>query len=321
MILPFLAACEFAGLGVESCMGYTPCTVWINLYFDYIYLPTIAHELGHNMGLQHSSQGGNQYGDSSCIMASDYPVRFYSAAHQYVSGWSTALADLSAATWPGGVWVTYLLPATATSSSSAVVVQPDASGVAATLHIVSFRAQIGYDSGVPAGWANLVNVHQYSGGTTLYTQTLPSNVAQLDVGQAYTSAAFTVQVLSKVRMGDIQKGGQGADVWGVPHPRPAFTCPRPPPSPPPSSTGCRHLALLVCTGTWPAQPTSRSNRVVGLRSLRRVMSDALGRLVGRAHKPGTTRRDPATTAPVFRAPAPYPNRCSRGPFSPKRAQQ
>ena len=32
-------------------------------------LGTAFHELGHNLGLQHSTTPGNEYGDNSCVMA------------------------------------------------------------------------------------------------------------------------------------------------------------------------------------------------------------------------------------------------------------
>jgi len=78
--------CGFAGLGqVGPCRG--PCKLWISsaqAYSPNVYI----HELGHNMGLNHSSYNGDPYGDLSSAMGSCCPNRCYNAAHLFILEWA-----------------------------------------------------------------------------------------------------------------------------------------------------------------------------------------------------------------------------------------
>jgi len=78
--------CGFAGLGqVGPCIG--PCKLWISsaqAYSPNVYI----HELGHNMGLNHSSYNGDPYGDLSGAMGSCCSNRCYNGAHLYILDWA-----------------------------------------------------------------------------------------------------------------------------------------------------------------------------------------------------------------------------------------
>lgn len=53
---------------------------------------TTMHEIGHNLGLQHSTEAGDEYGDGSCMMGADYfslafPAICFNAQKNYLLGW------------------------------------------------------------------------------------------------------------------------------------------------------------------------------------------------------------------------------------------
>ena len=69
MLLPEgLSSCHWAGLGQQNCWWGDRCLAWINIPPAQLTFDSVMHELGHNMGLQHSSRDGDAYGDASCIM-------------------------------------------------------------------------------------------------------------------------------------------------------------------------------------------------------------------------------------------------------------
>ena len=68
LLLPQVPACKWPGYGQQGCSRSRSCLAFINVAGVAPSFATVLHELGHNLGLQHSSTVGNQYGDSSCIM-------------------------------------------------------------------------------------------------------------------------------------------------------------------------------------------------------------------------------------------------------------
>lgn len=88
-ILPPESGCGFGGLGTIGPCG-KECRVWINgkianevsVYF---------HELGHNLGLNHASHLGDQYGDFTDTMGYCCNIRCLSAPNTFRLKWSTPL--------------------------------------------------------------------------------------------------------------------------------------------------------------------------------------------------------------------------------------
>lgn len=88
-ILPENSGCGFGGLGTIGPCG-NECRIWINgkisnevaVYF---------HELGHNLGLNHASYLGDQYGDFTDTMGYCCNIRCLSAPNTYRLKWSVPM--------------------------------------------------------------------------------------------------------------------------------------------------------------------------------------------------------------------------------------
>ena len=68
LLLPSVRACPWSGYGQQGCWRGSRCLNFINSAGSTLGFSTVLHELGHNLGLQHSGLSTNQYGDSSCVM-------------------------------------------------------------------------------------------------------------------------------------------------------------------------------------------------------------------------------------------------------------
>ena len=60
-----------------------------------------AHELGHNLFLDHAGSGADEYGDFSSAMGYCCDDRCYNTPQLYQLGWSKPVADLKSATLTG----------------------------------------------------------------------------------------------------------------------------------------------------------------------------------------------------------------------------
>jgi hypothetical protein len=56
-----------------------------------------AHELGHNLFLDHASTGADEYGDMTSAMGYCCADRCYNAPQMYQLGWTKPVADLNSA--------------------------------------------------------------------------------------------------------------------------------------------------------------------------------------------------------------------------------
>ncbi len=89
-VLPSLSVCGWAGLGTVGCSSN--CRAWVNGNACTL-ADVYAHELGHNLGMQHSGTygaSGNEgsYGDRSCIMGyGGVGWRHFNAMHKAEMGW------------------------------------------------------------------------------------------------------------------------------------------------------------------------------------------------------------------------------------------
>lgn len=186
-VTPSGGVCKWGGMGYVGCRG--DCRVWVSGdVWDRA--ATYAHELGHNLYLNHAgSKGDNGYGDFSATMGYCCDVRCYNPPHLWQMGWATAVAPaLSAATLQPGTWERHLLPAQITTSRNYLRVRADwaqagAYGGPYNLYF-SYRKRLGYDSGlsVSRGFADKVAVYSARVGDP---QPYTSHEGNLEPGTAW----------------------------------------------------------------------------------------------------------------------------------------
>mmetsp|Transcript_35080 Transcript_35080/g.78080 ORF Transcript_35080/g.78080 Transcript_35080/m.78080 type:complete len:639 (+) Transcript_35080:103-2019(+) len=192
-------ACGWVGMGQQSCWKLSSCVTWINAVPSEFSLNTIMHELGHNLGLQHSSYNGNEYADPTCIMGGAGGLRCFNAPQTWALGWSSPIADIDATNSIAGVWQKFVLPAQASSPVSFVRLLPGASK--AGTYFIAYRSNIGYDVELCDTCRDRVTLHQYDGGSVAQGTTKPVLIAQLAATNTWPAApqafpGFTIKVLS-----------------------------------------------------------------------------------------------------------------------------
>lgn len=107
-LLPQWSPCVFAGLANMGCWKAARCNVWIN---GYLHLPTLFHELQHNIGSRHSRRGTDEYGDAVCAMGSGETC--LNAPQNWRLGWAGAIAggELYTSQIPVNSWSSFVIPA------------------------------------------------------------------------------------------------------------------------------------------------------------------------------------------------------------------
>ena len=185
MIFPQNSACGYSGMGQ---VGAWPSTSWIH---NSLTLRTVAHELGHNLGLYHaramdcgdttlgSSCTTQEYGDTLDIMGYSGTVGHFNGFAKERLGWlgSGNLVNVAS----GG---SFSLKPTSASSSAAKVLKiakgVDANGQP-SYYYVEFRQPQGFDAQISN--RGVIDVNNIFNGVTV-RQASPSNgnsVALLDL--------------------------------------------------------------------------------------------------------------------------------------------
>jgi hypothetical protein len=140
--------------------------VWINGN-NAMGLGTVFHELGHTLGLRHSTSPGNEYGDAGCAMGSCCSIRCYNAPQSWRAGLARPIANLDNSTkFEIGVWMRYVLPATPINDTNFIRVSPTWLGTASSSYssyFFSYRQPIGWDKALMVGYKNGIHVHVYNG--------------------------------------------------------------------------------------------------------------------------------------------------------------
>jgi hypothetical protein len=154
-VLPRESSCS---VGVGS-VGGDPGRVWIERCD---LMDAFAHELGHNLGMNHASTPTDAYGDTSDIMGyAGVGLRQIDAPHQEQMGWRSARQIVTLTS--GG---TYDIAPLELSDTQALapqilkIAKPDTG----EYYYLSYRRPLGFDGIINSTYFRL-NVHRYAGGT------------------------------------------------------------------------------------------------------------------------------------------------------------
>ncbi len=143
-------ACKYSAI-TNSALSPTQ----VNIFGGYG-SPTLAHELGHAMGMTHASTVAQQYGDYSDVMGNTTSYATENGPHKVEMGWTKSA---TVPTCSGCAYTIENLEATPTQTQVLLVPRKSAGDY----YYVSYRVATGVDAKIPAPYANAVNVHFWSG--------------------------------------------------------------------------------------------------------------------------------------------------------------
>lgn len=150
------STCPAAGL---ADLGVTPSRAWVfTCDVDHVY----AHELGHNLGMQHAATETSEYGDYSDIMGSQGGLMPVNAPHKSQMGWLTDV-ETTVITQDGEYNVAPLpLDPMLASAPQVLKMQKPAS---ADYYYVSYRHGTGFEANACCGYLDRLSVHRWAGGS------------------------------------------------------------------------------------------------------------------------------------------------------------
>eukprot|EP00041_Stephanoeca_diplocostata_P017262 m.344272 g.344272 ORF g.344272 m.344272 type:complete len:873 (+) comp20644_c0_seq1:123-2741(+) len=170
-----IGGCTFGGLGYVGCSS-TYCKTWIRQGAG----GTLAHELGHNLGVWHSAVDGNndgvqdsEYGDNSDVMGSSTNWRGMNAPHRMAMDWVPFANVKSFPSWEMTCQQSNNLQLASLSrqpNSNRGYSVASFSRLAAGrgTYFVSLRTAHGVDNSLASVWKNRVYVHYHAAHSTRY---------------------------------------------------------------------------------------------------------------------------------------------------------
>lgn len=178
-MLPVGNACTFGGLGDVGCASF--CNTWYNGNSG-LQLEVIAHELGHNLGLMHSTTPGYEYGDGSCIMGLSVGARCFNAPQSWKLNVSYPLITYDDLSLTSSVWNIWTIYEIMFQPNSFIKINPtwSSSFPSSMSYYISYRSKYGYDSNLLPQWINQVYIHQFSRETNVFDFTKPVLITQLN---------------------------------------------------------------------------------------------------------------------------------------------
>jgi hypothetical protein len=155
------SVCPFSGVGE---VGSNPSRAWV---FRCDFADTLAHELGHNLGMQHAATPGASYGDSSDIMGGGgRPLRQINAPHKEQMGWIPP-QELVAVTNNGTYDIAplELNPLDTFIPPTLKIFKPDTN----EYYYLSYRAPIGFDANPDTSYFHgRTSIHRWDGARDTY---------------------------------------------------------------------------------------------------------------------------------------------------------
>lgn len=144
--------CPGAGFGT---VGGTSSAAWV---FDCSLKGIYAHELGHNLGMDHASTATQEYGDTTDPMAfSSTQLRGLNAPHRQQFGWLAATTIDRSGEYE--IAALALDPSATTAPQILTIRKPDTN----EFYYLSYRVAGGFDSYIDSSYYERVNVHRYKG--------------------------------------------------------------------------------------------------------------------------------------------------------------
>ena len=131
LMMPRRSSCPWSGLASVGCTS--SCNTWINNGGNDIHMPTLFHELGHNIGLMHSNRlvqnKSAEYGDCTDPMGCGGPnskrplttLICMAAPQQWKAGWALPTPDGSLdfkTSFTDGMPITRIIPAAGTTDEN-----------------------------------------------------------------------------------------------------------------------------------------------------------------------------------------------------------
>jgi hypothetical protein len=194
-LLPYTSRC--GGFKGYSTIGGSPGMAFI---FACNATDLIAHEMGHNLGMNHASRPGSEYGDHSDIMGiSMLGLRGLDAAHRDEFGWIRAQTVTRGGTY--SIAPLELNPATTSLPQALKIYKADTH----EYYYFSLREPLGYDAILPrldgGVYTNGVSVHRFA-GSNAHTYFL----------QGLTDGGSFVDTYNKITAKQLSHGATGARV-------------------------------------------------------------------------------------------------------------